>query len=98
MDRRLIGLVGGLLLWTAPALAQGPHADVVTAVKADLQARGVDLAGPCGAYKIVVRSAWRLRAEGAGTLEKLTGNQCESRATDVVAYPSGRLFDVLTDG
>ena len=38
------------LVWAGPAFAQvTPHPEVVASIKGDLQARGVDLSGPCGA-------------------------------------------------
>lgn len=80
----------------APAFAQS-HADVVASVKADLQARGISLADACGAFAITRRVAWNLRSEGAGTLDKPSGNQCEGRAVDIIVYGDGRAFDILTD-
>jgi hypothetical protein len=71
---------------------------IVAAVKADLEARGVSLVGPCGAFQIVKRVAWALRATDAGLLSKPTGNNCEGFATDIIAYPDGRIFDVLENG
>lgn len=85
------------LLFTLPATAQD-HRDVVVRVKAELVARNIDITGPCGAFKITKRVAWVLRAEQAGLLDKPGGNQCEGFATDVVAYPSGQIFDILSDG
>lgn len=73
------------------------HIDVVAAVKADLENRGVSLVGPCGAFAIVRRVAWLFRAEGAGLLAKPTGNNCDGFAVDIIAYPDGRIFDVLID-
>src|SRR5690349_18269590 len=61
-----------ILLFAAPAFAQ---VEVVAAVKADLQARGVSLAESCGAFQITKRVAWTLRAQGAGVLDKPAGNQ-----------------------
>lgn len=79
-----------------PLLAQ--HADVVGSVKAGLQARGVDLSGPCGAFQITKRVAWTLRGDGAGTLDKPAGNNCEGRAVDIIVYPDGHGYDILSDG
>jgi hypothetical protein len=74
------------------------HLDIVQQVKAELEAKGVSLSGPCGAFAITKRVAWRLRAEGAGLLDKPGGNNCEGFATDIVCYPSGQIVDVLSDG
>lgn len=94
----MIGVVLAGCVWAAPASAQvTPHPDVVATVKSDLQARGVDLSGPCGGFQITKRVAWILRAEGAGTLDKPTGNACLGRAVDIIAYPDGHIFDILVD-
>lgn len=93
--KRCVGVV--LVLFLATPLFAQSHPDVVAAVKADLQARGVDLSGACGAFQITKRVAWRLRDEGAGVLDKPAGNQCEGRAVDIIIYPGGRIFDILTD-
>jgi hypothetical protein len=74
------------------------HADVVARIKGELEARGVSLVGPCGAFQIVKRVAWACRHEGAGLLAKPQGNNCEGFATDIIAYPDGRIFDVLIKG
>src|SRR5437773_305690 len=79
--RRNIVLVSLLLLVAAPAFAQS-HDDVVAAVKAELEARHVDLSGPCGAFAITKRVAWRLRNDGAGLLPKSGGTNCEGYSTD----------------
>lgn len=84
-----------ILLIAAPAFAQ--HPDVVAAVKSELQARGVDLSAPCGAFQITKRVAWRLRAEGAGLLSKPGGNNCEGYSVDYVVYLTGRGADILGD-
>lgn len=85
-----------LLLVAAPLFAQS-HADVVASVKAQLEAKHVDLSGACGAFSITRRVAWLLRDEGAGVLAKPTGNQCESKAVDIIVYKDGHGFDVLAD-
>jgi hypothetical protein len=72
--------------------------ETVEQVKADLVARGEDMSGPCGAFKITKRVAWALRDSGAGLLSKPSGNNCEGYATDVICYPDGRTFDILIDG
>lgn len=74
------------------------HADVVARIKSELEARGVSLVGPCGAFEIVKRVAWELRGEGAGLLAKPSGNNCQGFATDIICYPDGRVFDILVSG
>lgn len=83
-----------LLLVAGSAAAQD---SVVRAVKARLEATGVPLDGPCGAFEITKRVAWQLRATGAGTLDKPSGNNCGGRSVDIIAYPDGRLVDILSD-
>jgi hypothetical protein len=73
------------------------HTDVVEAVKNELTANGVDLSG-CGAFEIVKRVAWQLRDEGAGLLSKPDGYNCGGFASDIIAYPSGFIFDILGGG
>jgi hypothetical protein len=73
------------------------HTEVVRAVKADLVARGFDLSGPCGAFAITSRVAYRLRDEGAGVLDKPVGNNCNGFSVDAICYPSGALIDCLAD-
>jgi len=85
-----------VLLYSTPAFAQN-HQPTVAQVKADLVARGLDLSGPCGAFQITKRVAWQLRSEGAGLLDKPSGNSCLGYAVDIIAYPGGQLFDILTD-
>ena len=91
----ILGILISLLI-RASAYAQADHLDTVQAVKASLA--GQDLAGPCGAFKITKRVAWELRNSGAGLLYKPTGNNCEERSTDIIAYPDGHIFDILGDG
>jgi hypothetical protein len=71
------------------------HSEIVATVKRELEARGVDLSGACGAFQITKRVAWRLRGEGAGLLSKPGGNNCEGYSVDIVAYPGGVIFDML---
>lgn len=92
---KVLVFVLALLIPTA-ALAQG-HADVVAAVKAELQSQGKDLSGSCGAFQITKRVAWRLRAEGAGLLSKPGGNNCDGFSVDYIVYPDGRGADILGD-
>ncbi|MDE2143486.1 MAG: hypothetical protein KGJ84_13855 [Elusimicrobia bacterium] len=74
------------------------RSDVVAQAKADLETAGHDLTGACGAFAIVRVAAWRMRDEGAGLLSKPSGNNCEGYATDIIAYPDGRIYDVLVGG
>jgi hypothetical protein len=77
-----------------------PSVAYVSAVKARLQAQGVNLTGPCGAFAITKRVAWGLRHLGCGLLSKPTGNNCEGFATDIVMFKDqgGQIIDVLGDG
>lgn len=86
------------MLSAAPAFAQHPnHTATVAAVKAQLESAGVDLSGPCGAFEITKRVAWTLRLEGAGTLSKPSGNNCEGMSVDYILYQDGDGFDILGD-
>src|SRR6266571_2115643 len=71
------------------------NTDVVAKVKADLEARGVNLTGPCGAFEITRRVAWALRDEGAGVLAKPSGNNCHGFSVDVVVFRDGTWVDCL---
>jgi hypothetical protein len=73
------------------------HLDVVIAVKAELEARGVSLTGACGAFAITQRVAWRLRGEHYGLLVKTSGTQCAGFATDILCLPTGDCVDILAD-
>jgi hypothetical protein len=73
------------------------NTDVVAKVKNDLAARGMDFTGPCGAFSITRRVAWALREEGAGLLQKTSGNNCEGCAVDVVFYRDGTWVDCLVN-
>lgn len=72
--------------------------EIVQRIKSDLQARGVDVTGPCGAFEITKRVAWELRNDGAGLLDKPAGNNCQGYATDYVVFRSGPAVDILGDG
>jgi hypothetical protein len=74
------------------------HTDVVARIKSALEAKGVSLTGPDGAFEITGRVAWELRGEGAGLLDKPGGNQSHGFATDIICYPDGQLWDILGDG
>lgn len=71
---------------------------LVAQIKAQLEAKGMDLSGPCGAFQITKRVAWALRAQGAGLLSKPSGNNCEGYAVDIVMFPDGTGVDCLSDG
>jgi len=69
----------------------------VARIKAELIARGVTLAGPCGAFEITKRVAWLLRETGAGLNYKPQGNNCEGYSVDVVIWLDGQYVDMLID-
>jgi len=76
-------------------------AQLVADIKAGLVARGISLSGACGAFEITKRVAWALKSGGGGLLEKLTGNKCQDRSVDIVAFQGvgeTRIFDMLIDG
>lgn len=103
MKRLFTMLLCSLLLNTALYAQQTPHVDVVAAAKAAALAAGFDPDAPdqpdeCARFEVTNRAAFALKAEGAGTLEKLTGNQCRGRAVDIIAYPDGTIVDVLGGG
>lgn len=70
--------------------------ELVAQIKTDLQARGVNLLGPCGAFEITKRVAWALRAQGYGLIAK-GGNNCQGFAVGAVILPTGLHFDILGD-
>jgi len=77
--------------------------DLVAMVKADLEQRGVNLTGPCGAFAITSRVAWTLRGEGYGLIHKSAGqNGCDAPggryAIDAVMLEDGQTFDLLVNG
>jgi len=79
-------------------MALSNQAAVVLRVKVALESRGVNLRGQCGAFEITKRVAWELRAQGAGLLQKSTGNNCVGYAVDIIAFQDGSYVDVLVDG
>jgi hypothetical protein len=80
---------------TIPAMET---AEYVAQVKAALEAQGVPLSGPCGAFEIVENVAYGLRFVGYGLLEKSGGNNCKSYATDVIVCPNRiDIVDLLGD-
>jgi hypothetical protein len=82
--------------------SEGPRpsqsSEYVAAIKAQLQAQGVSLTGPCGAFEVTKRVAWGLRAQGVGLLSKPGGNNCNGYATDYLVLPNGDGVDILSDG
>jgi hypothetical protein len=68
---------------------------MVAAVIADLRARGVSLAGPCGAFEITKRVAWAFRNRGAGTERKPGGTNCESQSIDIIIFTDGQTVDMV---
>lgn len=85
-----------LILLFSISLSAQSKPDIAKA-KLDLQKAGVDLSGPCGAFKIVQLAVWRA-TDDSGLLAKPSGNNCQGFATDIVAYPDGSIYDVLIDG
>ena len=73
---------------------------IVEKAKSDLLAAGKDLSGNNGAFLITMEAASRI--PGAGVLDKPSGNHAEFQgafyAVDIIAFPDGRIVDVLTDG
>lgn len=90
-------LVFVAFLALSPLAAAQEHTATVAQAKAILVAQGADLTTPCGAWAITDLTAWLLRAEGAGILDKPTGNQCQGYSVDVIIYKTGKCFDVLVD-
>ena len=70
---------------------------VVAQAKADLAAAGRDPHSACGAAEITNLAAWRMQNEGAGLLDKPTGNNCQGYAVDIIAYRDGQIYDVLVN-
>jgi hypothetical protein len=96
LGMKILAILALVLTLSGVARAQG--VENVAQAKADLEHVHADLSGPCGAFRIVQLTAWRLKATGAGLLAKPSGNQCQGFATDIIAYPDGRIYDVLVDG
>jgi hypothetical protein len=72
--------------------------EVVSAVKNDLVARGISLAGPCGAFEITKRVAWILRDHGVYLLSKPSGNNCQGYSVDYIVFTDASGRDILADG
>lgn len=87
-----------LLVATMVAEAQHPaRPEVVAQAKAQLQAQGADLSGPCGAWQITRVVAWTLQSEGVGLLDKPSGNNCQGYSVDFITYADGSGVDILGD-
>lgn len=77
--------------------------EVVKAVKASLEAQGVDLSGNCGAFQITQRVAWILRGDGYGLLggKNPAQNGCATHgdkfAIDWILKADGHGVDILGD-
>jgi hypothetical protein len=98
--KRLAGIIFILVTVAAPVAAQDPHVAIITAAKAAAVAAGVDVdnGDECQRFEITTRAAVLLAGEGAGLLEKTGGNRCRDRSVDIIAYPSGRIFDIIGAG
>ena len=70
--------------------------ELVRSIKAELEGRGVSLAGPCGAFEITKRVAWALRGQGAGLHHKPAGNNCQGFSVDFIIL-NNRAIDILRD-
>lgn len=77
-----------------PSAAEGEA--LIACVKSQLQARGVNLSGSCGAFEITLRVAWLLRDRGA-RIELYDGTSCNGHSHDIILFmPSGVSVDMLT--
>jgi hypothetical protein len=90
----------GAAIDAAPVPQHPSRVDVVRQVKAELVAAGEDLsspgdATPCNPFKVTVRVAWRLRAEGVGLIRKPGGNNCRAHSVDAVMFHDGMVYDLL---
>ena len=68
---------------------------MVAFVIADLQARGINTNGDCGAFEITKRVAWHFRDRGAGLERKTGGRRCEDSSIDIVLFKDGTSVDIL---
>lgn len=86
---------------TLPPSNPGPRPNptegtaMVAAVIADLRARGISLAGPCGAFEITKRVAWQFRNRGAGTERKPGGTNCQGQSIDIIIFTDGQTVDMV---
>jgi hypothetical protein len=87
------------LLVASVAHAADPHVQIIEAAKAATVAAGVDVdRDECTRFEITKRAAVLLAGEGAGLLAKPSGNNCQGFAVDIIAFPAGRIFDVIGAG
>jgi hypothetical protein len=87
------------LLVASVAHAADPHVPIIEAAKAAAIAAGVDVdRDECTRFEITKRAAVLLAGEGAGLLAKPSGNNCQGYAVDIIAFPAGRIFDVIGAG
>ncbi len=103
MKRTLAFTLSGIILAQGSVWCQTiDHRDIVARAKAEEVAAGNNpdnsADGECSRFNIVNRAATMLAGEGAGVLYKATGNNCRERSVDIIAYPSGRIIDVLGAG
>jgi hypothetical protein len=86
---------------TLPPSDPGPRPNavegtaMVAAVIADLRARGISMAGPCGAFEITRRVAWAFRNRGAGTERKPGGTNCQGQSIDIIIFTDGQTVDMV---
>lgn len=73
--------------------------DVVRAAKARAIADGVKVdQDECARFEITKRAALMLVQQGAGLYEKLSGNNCQGRSVDIIAFKDGTLVDIIGSG
>ncbi len=72
------------------------HSDIVTSV--------INQIGPtqtthtaCDEFEITKNVAWQLKDEGAGLQKKTSGTNCGGYSVDIIAYPDGTTYDVVSD-
>ncbi|MDP3763912.1 MAG: hypothetical protein Q8Q92_04745 [bacterium] len=85
-----------------PADALEKHPDrssVVAEAKAEAEATGIvySTSSPeCpDRFEITKRAAWKLKDEGAGLLDKPSGNNCQGYSVDIIVFPDGYIYDIL---
>jgi hypothetical protein len=92
------------LLWATPAYPAAveqavDHTDIVRTAKAAAVAAGVDVdRDDCSRFEVTKRAAMLLANEQAGLLDKPGGANCQGYATDIIAYRSGVIVDILGAG
>ena len=87
---------------TPPADAttkHGNHLDIIAAAKAELITEGmvfsIDSPECPDRFAITERAVQKLKGDGAGFLDKPSGNNCGGFAVDIIAYPDGYIYDIL---